>query len=103
MVRFVMLQILKYKFYTFILYYEIFLFIYLLLLFFNFLKYSIGSVLYQSPEQQYKNQLKLKINNDNENQYKILTEDFYEMKIKWNRFENSLFYSPNFKIGNYIW
>ena len=52
----------------------------------------------------FKNQLKLKINNDNENQYKILTEDFYEMKIKWNnKFENSLFYSPNFKIGNYIW
>jgi len=54
-----------------------------------------------SPEQKYKNFIKLKINNDS--QYEILAEDFYTMKINWNEFNNSLICSTHFKIGNFIW
>jgi len=57
--------------------------------------------LYISPEQQYKNKLKLNLNQDS--QYKILTEGFYEMRMNWNNFDNSSIYSPHFKIGGYIW
>jgi len=60
-----------------------------------------GSLTHLSPEHQYKKMVKLGIHEDS--QYEILTENFYEWKIHWKEFNNSLIYSPHFKIGGYIW
>jgi len=45
--------------------------------------------------------IKQGIHEDNQNE--ILAENFYEWKIHWKGYNNSLMCSPHFKIGEYIW